>query len=340
LEARTKLIEGPPAENSFCCWYILPQTTSRPFYDNSFGRHSHETKPTIPITIPSPPGRLIMASSTSNHIPAQASDAVPKPTNSYLKNDPTRTGFDPKTQWWVNYFKILSGQMTPEGMFHYRESRAQVNEERICKTCENDRDWLFQFSPIVRFMSEKVEALNGKLDSSNVICRRCPARLTEDGQVHRQSGGFDPNRGILICANVIRDRKHLEDTLAHEMVHAWDHLRWKVDWVGDKDLRHAACTEVWFPPLYWAGTGINKLLAPHYQIRASMLSGECRMTREMWTRGNWKLTQQFQNCVRNRAIQSLMHRPRCKDDVQATKAVNQVWDSCFADTRPFDEVYK
>ena len=52
---------------------------------------------------------------------------------------------------------------------------------------------------------------------------------------------FSPDHGILICANEMRDKKHLEDTLAHEMVHAWDHLRWKVDWA---DLRHAACTEV------------------------------------------------------------------------------------------------
>lgn len=71
-----------------------------------------------------------------------------------------------------------------------------------------------------------------------------------------------------------------------------------------------------------------------------MLSGECRWTREAFTRGNWKVTQQFQNCVRTRAILSVMNRPGCKDDVHATKIVNEVWDSCFSDTRPFDEVFK
>lgn len=71
-----------------------------------------------------------------------------------------------------------------------------------------------------------------------------------------------------------------------------------------------------------------------------MLSGECRWTREFITRNNWKLTQQFQNCVRDRAVRSVMNRPACKDDVQAVKVVNEVWDSCFADTRPFDEVYR
>ncbi|KAK5990229.1 Mitochondrial inner membrane protease ATP23 [Cladobotryum mycophilum] len=243
--------------------------------------------------------------------------AGPKTPREVL-NDPARTGFDPKIKWWMNYFRILSGQMTPEGQFHYREWRYKVHEERDCKRCDDYRDWLFTYSPLIRFMSGKIADLNGRLDPSNVVCRRCPARLEDDGQVHRQSGGFSPNHGILLCANEIRDRKHLEDTLAHEMVHAWDHLRWKVDWTGDKDLKHAACTE----------------------IRASMLSGECRWTREAFTRGNWSLTQQFQHCVRTRAIQSVMARPRCKDDVQATKVVNEVWDSCFSDTRPFDEVYR
>lgn len=159
-------------------------------------------------------------------------------------NDPARTGFDPQTKWWMNYFRILSGQMTPEGQFHYREWRYKVHEDRDCKRCEDYRNWLFSYSPVVRFLQGKIGDLNGRLDASNVVCRRCPARLQDDGHVHRQSGGFSPNHGILLCANEIRDRKHLEDTLAHEMVHAWDHLRWNVDWTGDKDLKHAACTEV------------------------------------------------------------------------------------------------
>lgn len=42
----------------------------------------------------------------------------------------------------------------------------------------------------------------------------------------------------------MKDQGHLEDTMAHEMVHAYDHLRFKVNWTDN--LRHAACTEVWF----------------------------------------------------------------------------------------------
>ncbi|KAI8626847.1 peptidase M76 family-domain-containing protein [Xylariaceae sp. FL1651] len=271
--------------------------------------------PGAPIASQPQPSSSASSSPTSTTTsPASTTPELPR----ILKNDPKRTGFDPNTSWWINYFKILTGSVTPEGAFHYREQRYAAHEARDCARCEKYRDWALAHSPTVRFLRQKVEALNGRLDASNIVCARCPARLTEDGEVHRQSGGFSPDAGILICANEVRNQAHLEDTLAHEMVHAWDHLRWKVDWMGDKDLKHAACTE----------------------IRASMLSGECRWTREAFTRGNWTLTQQFQDCVRKRAVQSVMARPRCKDDVQAVKVVNQVWDSCFSDTRPFDEVYR
>lgn len=220
----------------------------------------------------------------------------------------------------MNYFKILTGQVTNEGIFHYREHRYRANEARDVARCEQYRDWLFAYSPTVRFLNDKIAELNhGQgMTPANVLCRRCPARLTAGLQVERQSGGFEPAHGILVCANEVRNRGHLEDTLAHEMVHAYDQLRFEVDFRGERDLRQAACTE----------------------IRASMLSGECRWTREVLTRGNYTLTEQFQNCVRRRAVQSMIARPWVKDDVQAVKVVNEVWDSCFSDTRPFDEVYR
>ncbi len=188
----------------------------------------------------------------STAVPAVAGDATsssnsetsPSKIARVLENDPARTGYDPSIKWWMNYFRILTNQMTPEGLHHYREDRYRLHEKRDCKRCEEYRDWLFAHSPTVRFLRDKVEALNGRLDESNVICRRCPAHIREDGSVVRQTGGFSPHHGILLCANEVRNRGHLEDTLSHEMVHAWDHLRWKMDWAGDKHLRHAACTEV------------------------------------------------------------------------------------------------
>lgn len=63
------------------------------------------------------------------------------------------------------------------------------------------------------------------------------------------AGGFGPSdsgrptseSGILICSNRVINKSHMEDTLAHEMIHWWDHCRFKVDW---NDLKHHACSEV------------------------------------------------------------------------------------------------
>jgi inner membrane protease ATP23 len=194
-----------------------------------------------------PPLHTSIMTSQLENKPSQSQPSNPSTDRSdrftrYLKNDPARTGFSPENPWWLNLFQICTGQVTKEGAFHYREWRYKVNEAKDCERCEKNRDWLLQNSPIVRFLGDKIKDLNGNLDASNILCRRCPARLTEDGQVHRQGGGFSPQHGILLCANEMRDWKHLEDTLAHEMVHAWDHLRWKMD--ATNNLRHAACTEV------------------------------------------------------------------------------------------------
>ena len=42
--------------------------------------------------------------------------------------------------------------------------------------------------------------------------------------------------------------------------------------------------------------------------------------------------------MRRRAILSVRANPACPDEAAAERAVNEVWESCFADTRPFDEV--
>lgn len=163
-------------------------------------------------------------------------------------NDSAATGYDPNARW-TNYFNILTNRMTDDGKNAFREDAYIRNEAADCKRCDDYKDFLFKYSPIVRFMSQNITGLNGKLNEENVRCQRCVTRVVmeQDGdgnmvqRYKRQGGGFSPDHGILICANEIRNRGHMEDTLAHEMVHAYDHLRFKVDW---SDLRHAACTEV------------------------------------------------------------------------------------------------
>jgi inner membrane protease ATP23 len=136
-------------------------------------------------------------------------------------------------------------------------------------------------------------------------------------------GGFNIDYGILLCANQMKSQSHLEDTLAHEMVHAWDHLKFQID---QNNMRHQACTE----------------------IRAATISGECRITKEVWGRGQWKLVQQMQECVKRRAVLSMMGRPQIRAKErdgdrgkgEAERVVGEVWDNCFQDIRPFDEIFR
>jgi inner membrane protease ATP23 len=213
---------------------------------------------------------------------------------------------------WSNFFSILTNRAPADTRTAYFKERDLVNEARDCARCDEDVAFLFKASPIVTFLKHNIDLLGpadgrASISPANVRCRRCEAGV--------QSGGFSADHGIMLCANEFRSRGHLEDTLAHEMVHAYDHLRFKMD---PEDLRHAACME----------------------IRASTLSGECRFSREFFTRGQWGITQQLQECVRRRAALSVRARKACKSDVEAVRVVDEVWSSCFGDTRPFDEIYK
>ncbi|EFE33320.1 uncharacterized protein ARB_07680 [Trichophyton benhamiae CBS 112371] len=254
---------------------------------------------------------------------SDASDKGQKPTG-FKPGDDILTHFR-------NIYAGVTGKMTPEGVEQFRLARDLRNEESDCRRCESQRDYLLNYSmssytpsspvlldllliwfiyligPVIRFLQDNIRQLGGDISSKNIYCRRCTAR---------QGGGFDPEYGIQICANAMNSQSQLEDTLAHEMVHAYDHLRFKLDWTNN--LRHAACAE----------------------IRASSLSGECRWANEFFGRFEFKLANHHQECVRRRAVMSVQARPACKSKEQALRVVDEVWESCFRDTRPFDEIYR
>ncbi|KAL8854974.1 MAG: hypothetical protein Q9221_000170 [Calogaya cf. arnoldii] len=234
------------------------------------------------------------------------SDDKPSPS-SEIREDSRFVPGDGFVAKWTNYFRLYFDRMTYEEALKWKKARDLRSEAADCARCEKHKDYLLNYSPIIQFMRQNINKLGGDLHSGNIRCRRCDTR---------QGGGFHENYGIILCANELGKQGLVEDTMAHEMIHAYDHLRFQVDLHGN--LRHAACTE----------------------IRASALSGECRWLREFWDKSQYKFTQHFQECIRRRATISVAMRPGCKDDVQAAKVVNEVWDSCFSDTRPFDEVYR
>lgn len=286
--------------------HSFPQRTPQP------SKPTPEPSSTQPQTHPHQPPISLRQFFTT----ASASTDPSSPPSQDVNSQPITTGgtddFLPSTTLtnrFKNFYRMATGSMSPTGQAAYWADADARYSEIDCKRCEDQRDYLLQYSPIVRYMSDQISRLGGDLNRENIRCRTCAT-----GQL----GGFDHKYGILLCANYIDKRSMLEDVLSHEMVHAWDHLRFKTSLSHDASLREVACSE----------------------IRASNLSGECRWSNEFFRNKVLKFNRHHQDCVRRRAVISVKMRPNCPDDLTAVKVVNEVWDSCSRDTRPFDEIYR
>ncbi|KAI9452334.1 metalloprotease ATP23 [Russula earlei] len=185
---------------------------------------------------------------------------------------------------WRREFSLLTGYgIDPT-------ERVDTINRRNCERWKRD---LLNYSPPVQFMLKHLKLAGVVCTPAHIPC--VPCDLT-------RSGGFSPDAGaVALCQGNFLNKKHMEHTLVHELVHMYDHAVFNVDW---SDLRYHACSE----------------------IRASSLSGDCSWVREI-QRGIFSFSKQHQACVRRRAVLST-----------AERAVNEVWESCFNDTRPFDEV--
>lgn len=81
-------------------------------------------------------------------------------------------------------------------------------------------------------MVKQLKLINCNVTADHLMCQPC----------HKQSaGGFHPNYGILLCQDGFFNKKHMEDTVVHELVHMYDHSKFKVDW---NNIKHHACSEV------------------------------------------------------------------------------------------------
>ncbi|KAI8359720.1 peptidase M76 family-domain-containing protein [Mortierella sp. GBAus27b] len=172
------------------------------------------------------------------------------------------------------------------------------------RECERRKEKLIKNSPGVRFMMNNLAKAGCPLSKNMLQCAPCDIT---------KSGGFSKDHGILLCSSGFFSQKHQEHTMIHEMIHMYDHCVFNVDW---DNLRHHACSEV----------------------RAAALSGDCNWSRE-FKRGIYTFTKQHQECVKRRAILSVEGNPSCPSRAAAERAVNAVFESCYNDTRPFDEFY-
>lgn len=100
--------------------------------------------------------------------------------------------------------------------------------------------------PIVRFMLAHTALLPPTSSTARITPSTLPVPITCRPCPETMAGGYSPTLGILLCQNRFMSRKHVEDALAHELVHVWDGRRFSTRGGGEwgSDLRSHACTEV------------------------------------------------------------------------------------------------
>lgn len=115
---------------------------------------------------------------------------------------------------------------------------------------------------------------------------------------------------IFLCENHLVNEEHAHQSMIHELIHAIDLCRTKMDPINN--CIHMACTE----------------------IRAENLSGECSWLRELGAGRIGQFRGHGAECVKRRAILSVKANPNCKE--KAAEYVDAAFDRCFKDTYPFD----
>lgn len=177
--------------------------------------------------------------------------------------------------------------------------RSEEMEQKMCKKRVKSG---LEKDPVVRFMVEALEKAGCPVPPNAF---QCAPSCTDSNK-----GSLTLGKGIKLCSNYLVTTSSVHTTMVHELIHAFDHCRAKVDWTN---LQHHACSE----------------------IRAASLSGDCNAMQE-WSRGHLSIASQHKACVRRRAQLSVEANPYCPSEDAARLAVNAVFDSCYDDTAPFD----
>ncbi|KAK4519855.1 uncharacterized protein ATC70_010099 [Mucor velutinosus] len=159
--------------------------------------------------------------------------------------------------------------------------------------CTNELDRILKTSSKVAVLLKGIQTLNKHALSRGITCRPCMGTNQES-----RMGYYDSRyKRVVLCCDHIKSRDDLEDTLVHELTHAFDSLR-----KGKfKSICHlVACGE----------------------IRASAL-GQCAdITPE----------KKKNQCIWNDAVRST--EIHCGVE-RAEKAVKEVFQNCVHDETPF-----
>ena len=82
--------------------------------------------------------------------------------------------------------------------------------------CESELDDISARTPVVRFLLEALAKAGCPVKREFFEVQHCSQAVM---------GGFRPDQGVVLCHNNLMSRTDMENMLAHELVHAYDHCR-------------------------------------------------------------------------------------------------------------------
>ncbi|KAF1335634.1 Peptidase, partial [Globisporangium splendens] len=101
--------------------------------------------------------------------------------------------------------------------------------------CEEMREEAITKCPRVSFLVNIMEKMGCKMDAGFYSSVECVGQI--NGGFHLDEAG---KPGVVLCQNHIQDQEWMDRTLAHELIHAYDHCRAKMDW---NNCEQHACSE-------------------------------------------------------------------------------------------------
>ncbi|KAH7280801.1 hypothetical protein KP509_36G015000 [Ceratopteris richardii] len=162
------------------------------------------------------------------------------------------------------------------------------------------------------------------------------------------AGGFNHVEGrIAICSNNLILQDEVDTTISHELIHSYDQCRAaNLNW---NNCAHHACSEIRAANLSGDCHFKRELIrgyfeiGKHYQFFMSDVPLVCLFYQDMdplqsYENGLYFLIHIFMDCIRRRVKKSIIQNPNCpRSMLDMEKVIDQVWDTCYKDTKPFDK---
>ena len=95
-------------------------------------------------------------------------------------------------------------------------------------------DHALKRDPKTKFLLKAMDKAGCSVDPSSFFrVENCEATI---------AGGFRPRSGVVVCQNHVQTQEEVNNLLAHELIHAYDHCRAaNLDW---NNCHHHTCSEV------------------------------------------------------------------------------------------------